>query len=86
MEDERDYICGIYTFEAIQTVAANIFSKKGAQPIKYRDMSILAEMRAQEHENNLSEEEKEERRQQLMQMLVGMQKRFEESKGHHQDT
>lgn len=80
IEDERDYMCGIYTYEAFQVVLANAFSKKGAKPVKYRDMPIIAEIKAQEHENNLSEEEKAHRRKQLLANLVGMQERFEAAK------
>lgn len=80
LEDERDYMCGIYTYQAVQTALANAFRGKGAKPIEYRDKSIMAEIEEQRRLLNPTEEDKKKQLDQLREMLFGMQKRFEESK------
>jgi flagellar motility protein MotE (MotC chaperone) len=80
LEDERDYMCGIYTFQAVQTALANAFRGKGTKPIEYRNKSIMAEIEEQRRIMNPTEEEKKKQLDQLREMLFGMQKRFEESK------
>ncbi len=79
LEDERDYMCGIYTFQAVQTALANAFRGKGSKPVEYRDKSIMAEMEEQRRLMNPTEEEKKRQLDQLRNMLNDMQKRFEES-------
>lgn len=79
LEDERDYMCGIYTYQAVQTALVNAFRGKNAEPIKYRDKSIMAEIEEQRRLLNPTEEDKKKRLDQLRDMLNSMQQRFEES-------
>lgn len=70
----------IYISEALQVSLGNLFRKKNTEPIKGRDMPILHEIEANEHEKHLSEDEKYDRVNALFDMLGGMQKSFEASK------
>jgi hypothetical protein len=80
LEDERDHMCGIYTYEAVMTALANAFKGKGEKSTPYRDKSIMAEMEEQRRLLNPTEEEKKKLLDQLRNKLFGMQRRFEESK------
>ena len=80
IEDERDYICGIYTYEAVQTALANAFKKRGEKPEEYRKMSIMAEMEEKRRLENPTEEEKKKQLDLLRRQLFGMQERFEKNR------
>lgn len=80
LQDQRDYMCGVYTYEAVTTALANAFRGKGAKPIDYRNKPIMVEIEEQRRLMNPTEEEKKKQLDQLREMLFGMQKRFEESK------
>ena len=78
--DERDYMCGVYTYEAVQTALSNAFRGKGAKPIEYRKKSIMAEIEEQRRLENPTEEEKKKQLDLLRKQLFGMQERFEKNR------
>lgn len=80
IEDERDYMCGIYTFQAVSTALANAFREKGTKPHEYRNKSIMAEMEEQRRLENPTEEEKKRQLDLLRKQLFGMQERFEKNR------
>lgn len=80
LEDERDYMCGIYTFQAVSTAISNAFRDKGAKPYEYRDKSIMAEIEEQRRLMNPTEEEKKKQLDLLRKQLFGMQERFEKNR------
>lgn len=80
LQDQRDYMCGVYTYEAVRTALANAFRGKGEKTIDYRNKPIMVEIEEQRRLMNPTEEEKKKQLDQLREMLFGMQKRFEESK------
>lgn len=80
LEDQRDYMCGIYTYEAVSIAIANAFRSKGSKPAEYRKKPIMVEVEEQRRLLNPTEEDKKKQLDQLREMLFGMQKRFEESK------
>lgn len=80
IEDERDYMCGIYTFQAVSTALANAFREKGTKPHEYRSKSIMAEMEEQRRLENPTEEEKKRQLDLLRKQLFGMQERFEKNR------
>ena len=80
IEDERDYFCGIYVYEAVQTVISNSFRdhKRHPKPVMtYRDKPILVELEEKKHLENLTEEEKKAYTDDLFAMLGQMQSAFE---------
>lgn len=79
MQDERDYFCGIYTYNAVSTALANAFRKQGTKSISYRDKPIMEEIESIRKLNNPTEEEKIEQTQMLFNYLDGLQKRFEQN-------
>lgn len=79
LEDERDWMCGMYTYQAVMTALANAFKGKNEMPVEYRKKSIMAEIEEQRRLLNPTEEDKKKQLDQLREMLFGMQKRFEES-------
>lgn len=80
LEDQRDYMCGIYTYEAVSIAIANAIRSKGSKPAEYRKKPIMVEVEEQRRLLNPTEEDKKKQLDQLREMLFGMQKRFEESK------
>lgn len=80
LEDERDYMCGIYTYEAVQTALANAFKGKNGKPVEYRKMSIMAEMEEKRRLENPTEEEKKRQLDLLRKQLFGMQESFEKNR------
>lgn len=77
MQDERDYFCGIYTYNAVATALANAFRKKGEKPTPYREMSIMEEIEANRKLNNPTEEEKIVQTQMVFDYLDSLQRSFE---------
>lgn len=80
LEDERDFMCGIYTYEAISVALSNAFKKKGEKPTEYRSMSIMEEAEEKRRLENPTEEEKKRQLDLLRKQLFGMQERFEKSR------
>lgn len=80
LEDERDYMCGIYTFQAVSTAIANALRDKGEKPHEYRDKSLMAEIEEQRRLMNPTEEEKKKQLDLLRKQLFGMQERFEKNR------
>lgn len=80
IEDERDYLVGVYAYEAVSTAIANAFRQKGAKLIEYRDKPILVEIEEREHLKHLTDEEKQVHIDNLFAMLGQMQTRFEQNK------
>ena len=70
-EDKRDYRCGIYTFEAVSRVVANIFKGSGEKTIPYMEEPLLTEHKP------LTEEEKQQQIDMLFASLFEMQQKFE---------
>ena len=79
MQDERDYFCGIYMYEAVSTALANAFRKKGNKAIQYREKSIMEEIDDNRKYTNPTEEEKIEQTQILFDYLAEMQRKFEQA-------
>lgn len=80
MEDERDYFCGIYTFEAVSTAISNAFRGKGKKAEPYRKKPILEEIEEHRRITNPTKEEKEEQINAFFAQLTSMQKAFERKK------
>ena len=83
MQDERDYFCGIYTYEAVATALSNAFRKQGTKPASYRNKSIMEEIESNRKLNNPTEDEKIKQTQMLFDYLDGLQKRFEQNHPAH---
>ena len=81
MQDERDYFCGIYFYEAVSIALANAFRKKGSKPAQYREKPIMDELEDKRKIYNPTEEEKIEQTQMLFDYLESMQRSFERSHG-----
>lgn len=75
MEDERDYLCGIYTYEAVAIAVSNCFKDKKHKALEYRKKPILHEI--EERNRPLSEEEKQRQRELFVEQLKLMQTNFE---------
>lgn len=73
-QDERDWLMGIYNFEAFSLAIGNAFRKKGAKPHEYRKTPILREMK---FSSQMSEHEKDLQRQLFVAKLQAMQANFE---------
>lgn len=80
IQDEQNYLAGIYTYEAVTTALANAFREKGRQPYKYRDKPILEEIAEAKHMQNLSDSEKQKYTEAFFGNLQSMQASFEK---HH---
>ena len=83
MQDERDYFCGIYTFNAVSIALTNAFRKKGEKSIPYREKTIMEEIEANRKLNNPTEQEKIEQTQMLFDYLDGLQRSFERNHPAH---
>lgn len=75
MEDERDYICGLYTYEAVTVSLSNAFRGKNGKIHKYREKPILVEW--EENNRPLTEEELQKQREMFVERLKLMQTNFE---------
>ena len=75
MQDERDYVCGIYTYEAVAVAVCNAFRGKGVAPIKYRSKPLLQEI--EERNKPLTEEELTKQRKMFVEQLMLLKTNFE---------
>lgn len=75
MEDERDYLCGIYTYEAVAVAVSNCFRGKNHKALEYRKKPILHEI--EERNKPLSEEELKRQREMFVESLMLMKTNFE---------
>ena len=75
LEDDRDYICGLYTFEAVSVAVSNALRGKHGKVHEYRKQPILREW--EEKNRPLTEEEKQRQREMFVEQLKLMQTNFE---------
>ena len=73
-QDERDWLMGVYNFEAFTLAIGNAFRKKGSKPLEYRKTPILHEMK---YSTDMSEHQKDIQRQLFVAKLQAMQTNFE---------
>ena len=75
MQDERDYLIGIYTFEAVAVAVSNCFRGKNHKALEYRKKPILTEI--EERNKPLSEAELQRQREQFVEQLMLMKTNYE---------
>lgn len=81
--DHMNLLLGYYTYEAVSISLSNAFRKKGAKPLKYRDMPILEE--ARRNSGDLTEAEKIAETKKLFESLEMMKRNFEMNHKNKED-
>lgn len=78
IQDEQDWMLGLYFYEAVSVVVGNALRKKTAKPLSFRDKPILKELEEKRaKERPLTEDEKNAAISALFANLESMQARFE---------
>lgn len=78
MDDEKAYLDGYYTYEAVAIAVGNAFRGKGQKPMEYRKKPILQEI--EENNHVLTEEEIQKQRDLFVESLKTMKTNFDLSK------